>query len=65
VSLGGLRWTHGALRREDSLGFVMTDLPGWAPGERALAFDELVPALGLDGSSGHPQRPAQFPGWIY
>jgi hypothetical protein len=65
VSLGGLRWTHGALRREDSLGFVMSDLPGWAPGGRALAFDELVPALGLSrpgvrdarAPAGGPARP--------
>ena len=57
ASLGGLRWTHGALRRADSLGFVMTDLSGWKPGN-GLSFDELVPALGLDGGSGRPSRQA-------
>jgi len=65
VSLGGLRWTHGGLRRGDSLGFVMTDLPGWTPGARGLAFDELVPALGLSrpaargarAPAGAPARP--------
>ncbi len=43
VSIGRLRWTHGALDREPTLGFLMSDLPGWrAPA--AVRFDRaLVP----------------------
>jgi hypothetical protein len=29
VSVGRLRWTHGALEREASLGFLMSDVPSW------------------------------------
>ncbi len=41
VSRGRLRWTHGALRREDSLGFIMTDHPAWNPPAGAR-FDEAL-----------------------
>lgn len=29
LSVGRLRWTHGALHREATLGFFLTDVPGW------------------------------------
>lgn len=29
LSIGRLEWTHGALLRDDSYGFLMTDAPGW------------------------------------
>jgi hypothetical protein len=28
-TVGALRWTHGTLHRNASLGFLMTDIPGW------------------------------------
>jgi hypothetical protein len=31
VSVGRLKWTHGALERDASLGFLMTDVPSWKP----------------------------------
>jgi Type I phosphodiesterase / nucleotide pyrophosphatase len=31
-SVGRLRWTHGSLERQATLGFVLTDLPGYPPG---------------------------------
>lgn len=31
IAKGKLRWTHGALYREASLGFLMTDSAGWRP----------------------------------
>lgn len=43
LSIGRLRWTHGALDREPSLGFLMSDMPGWRPAE-AVRFDRaLIP----------------------
>jgi hypothetical protein len=39
LSIGRLRWTHGALRREPSWGVLLTDLPGWRP-PPALRVDE-------------------------
>lgn len=38
LSVGALRWTHGALYRETSLAFLLTDDPGWTP-RRYLRFD--------------------------
>lgn len=29
LSVGRLEWTHGALLRDDSYGFLMSDAPGW------------------------------------
>lgn len=41
LSIGHLRWTHGALDRDETLGFLMSDLPGWeAPA--AVAFDRAL-----------------------
>ena len=40
---GRLRWTHGALSKEPSLGFPNDDSPDWKP-PRAARFDEgLLP----------------------
>jgi hypothetical protein len=41
LSIGCLRWTHGALLREPSWGVLLTDLPGWRP-PPALRFDEAL-----------------------
>lgn len=44
LSVGRVRWTHGALLRNETLGFLMTDLPGWtAP--TALRFDHALDFL--------------------
>ncbi|MCP3963902.1 MAG: alkaline phosphatase family protein [bacterium] len=45
ISTGRLRWTHGSMHREASLGFVMTDAPGWrAPA--IVRFDHALTAWG-------------------
>ena len=31
VSVGRLKWTHGALEHDASLGFLMSDVPSWRP----------------------------------
>jgi len=36
-----LRWTHGALNREASLGFLMSDRPDWDP-PQAVRFDQAL-----------------------
>jgi hypothetical protein len=41
MSVGALRWTHGALDRTASLGFVMSDAPGWQA-NGALRFDQVL-----------------------
>jgi len=38
---GRLRWTHGALLRLPSLGFLMSDAPDWEP-PGAVRFDQAV-----------------------
>jgi hypothetical protein len=40
-SVGRLEWTHGALTRDASLGFLMTDYPGWTPAG-AVRFDTAL-----------------------
>jgi hypothetical protein len=43
VGKGRLRWTHGALEREATLGFLLSDAEEWNP-PRAVRFDQsLVP----------------------
>ncbi len=38
MSVGAVRWTHGALLRSETTGFLMTDFPDWtAP--TAVRFD--------------------------
>ncbi|MEM7349493.1 MAG: hypothetical protein AAF657_01720 [Acidobacteriota bacterium] len=41
ISTGKLRWTHGALGREASQGFVMSDASGWQAPE-AARFDQAL-----------------------
>lgn len=57
LTRGRLRWTHGALRSEDSLGFIMSDFPGWKPGpgvrfDAALRFCVDLPDF--DRAAGRP-----------
>lgn len=40
---GRLRWTHGALGGDATLGFVMSDAPGWSPPGALRAADALAP----------------------
>lgn len=41
ISTGKLKWTHGALTSEASLGFVMSDVPG-SPAPDVVRFDEAL-----------------------
>ncbi len=65
-TIGALRWTHGALYRDASLGFLMTDVPQW-PISDLVRFDRaLAPLAELARTSTlaatqHPhQRQATF-----
>lgn len=40
-TIGRLRWTHGALYRDASLGFVLSDLPHWNAPD-AVRFDQAL-----------------------
>jgi len=57
LSVGRLEWTHGALRREDSWGFLMSDAPLWHA-EGAVRFSDalrpFVPAAQASASSTLP-----------
>ena len=44
LTVGRLRWTHGALERLDTLGFLVTDLPEWKSPE-VLRFDGALQSL--------------------
>lgn len=53
-SVGRLRWTHGALDKEASLGFVMSDVEAWEVPSGPVRFNEaLLPFL---GEGGHRKR---------
>ena len=59
LGVGRLRWTHGALERADTLGFVTTDERSTellSTGETAIRFDELVQRLGLTTKTRLPRR---------
>jgi hypothetical protein len=43
-TIGPLRWTHGALYRDASLGFLMTDVPQW-PISDLVRFDRALAPL--------------------
>ena len=43
-TIGALRWTHGALYRDASLGFLMTDVPQW-PISDLVRFDRALAPL--------------------
>jgi hypothetical protein len=54
VGKGRLRWTHGALDRQASLGFVGSDVVSWRPGIGLRAADGLrhfLPRLGASGQA--------------
>lgn len=56
LTIGRLQWTHGALHRDASVGFLMTDVPGW-PLPPALRFDQaLRPLARLLGREHAPAR---------
>ncbi len=40
---GRLRWTHGAIGRDETLGFVMSDAPDWAADGPLRADEALAP----------------------
>ena len=44
ATIGRLRWTHGALNRSSSLGFIMHDLPNW-PRRDVVRFNEALAPL--------------------
>ncbi len=50
ISTGRLRWTHGALSSEASLGFVISDAPDWQAPER-VRFDQALVPWGTAGST--------------
>lgn len=62
LSGGRLEWTHGALTRQSSLGFLLTDLPGWQAPE-VMRFDEALDPFvehlsgGGEGEVAHRRRP--------
>ena len=41
IGKGRLRWTHGALNREATLGFLFSDVEGWVAPE-AIRFDRAI-----------------------
>ncbi|HTS53180.1 MAG TPA: hypothetical protein VMH26_07900 [Burkholderiales bacterium] len=43
ATVGRLKWTHGALFHDASLGFVLTDLPGWQAPDAARFNEALLP----------------------
>ncbi len=43
-SVGRLHWTHGGLGRDETLGFLMTDVPGWAA-DGPVRFDNALDFL--------------------
>lgn len=50
LSVGRLRWTHGALDRAATLGFVMSDVGAWEVSPGPVRFDEaLLPFLAAEG----------------
>ncbi|MFV2055261.1 MAG: hypothetical protein ACC707_02295, partial [Thiohalomonadales bacterium] len=46
-TIGRLRWTHGALHRDASLGFMMTDLPNWSAPDYVRHNKALLPLRNL------------------
>jgi hypothetical protein len=43
IADGPLHWTHGALHREATLGFLMSDRPDWNPPDVARFNTALLP----------------------
>ena len=46
-TIGRLRWTHGALHRDTSPGFLMTDIPGWNAPDKVRFNQALAPLAEL------------------
>ncbi len=49
LTQGRLRWTHGALSRGPSLGFIMSDDPDWDPPPAVRFSEALLPFLEESG----------------
>ena len=45
---GGLRWTHGGLRRDESLGFIVTNHPDWT-WQDTFRFNQALQFLSTEG----------------
>ncbi len=52
---GDMQWTHGALTKADSMGFIMTNAPNWRP-RKAVRFNE---ALGFLREAAEPSTMRQ------
>jgi hypothetical protein len=50
-TVGPLQWTHGAMYRDASLGFLMTDVPDWPLRDRVRFDQALAPLARLAGRS--------------
>jgi len=57
VKGGNLRYTHGALSRGPSLGFLMSDLPGWEP-PPIVRFDDAMKPFAAYARASREQRAA-------
>jgi hypothetical protein len=57
LTVGALRWTHGALERPDTWGFFMTDHPHLLR-ESAVRFDEALVGLVAGAARAPSPRPA-------
>ena len=57
ISTGRLKWTHGAMGSEASLGFVMSDVPGWQAPE-VVRFDEALRSWATGATSNQPEEQA-------
>lgn len=56
LATGRLEWTHGALEAEATLGFVLSDVPGWRE-PAAVRFDEsLTPFAAAGGRPAVAER---------
>jgi hypothetical protein len=49
LAKGKVAWTHGALRREDTLGFIMSDREDWSP-PKAVRFDASLVPFAMEAS---------------
>jgi len=59
IGKGHLRWTHGALNREATLGFLFTDVEGWEAPE-AVRFDRAILPF-HDAVEGEPETDVSKP----
>jgi hypothetical protein len=60
IASGPLRWTHGALRREATLGFLMSDRADWNPPRVARFNTALLPFLSPLITPNIPSRPTSL-----